>query len=432
MNNNTQPSRLTLGHHFTDSPINRSKNSQTQQLQNQKFRIFSTTTSQPSTWLILRLFERLAIALSPNSPRAIGRFNSNLQKVSDKVDNLLLTLRKNETENVDTTKVGSMIKNLQNNPSELLSLTNSSNTTLAIVSTRIKASLQDMSDADLNALQDGVAMSKKSDLIKDIACNQYLTIISTQLNKEIDTRLEIKSTVFKTLIEEAIIAAAKNEEDSRDEVCAIYKELCFEADAQLLRDGLLIGSTEERLKLRSSLLVSSFEQFLTSAEDSQESAVKTSNFLRFLSSKELKSLDAEGVFKEDTFTMQRMISGLSSVFSDRLEKNWIDSAQIMLMTAKPTHADQFVDDFVKLSTIQKKLDQHNQLWGAVTDGATQESRQEMDDSKEELSQKLDDYLALGTLTQPQLLTIQTALQTLKLPLSPTLQTQLSQAAKALS
>jgi hypothetical protein len=201
----------------------------------------------------------------------------------------------------------------------------------------------------------------------------------------------------------------------------------LEADAQLLRHDLLTGSAEERQKLRSSLLVSSFEQFLTSAEDSQQAAIDTGNFLRFLSSKALKSFDTEGVFKEDTFTMQRMISGLSSVFSDRLEQSWIDSAQIMLMTAKPTHADQFVADFVKLSTIQTELDQHNQLWGAVSDGATQESREEMDKLKEELNQKLGDYLALEKLNQPQLLVLQAALETLKLPISPVLQTQISQA-----
>lgn len=433
MNNNSQPSRLALTHHFSDSPINHPEPGGTQQLQAQKNRITDSNTINPSSsWFILRLIDRLVIVLSPNSPRTINRYNSGLKRVGENVDHLLLALRKTETKNVDTSAITSMIKNLQQNATDLLSLTNTSNSsTIAIVSTRITASLQDMSDTDLNALDDGINTSKKSLLKSDAASIQYLNIISSQLKIEMDTRLKVKSKDFKILIEDAIAIAAKNDGKTDDKVHSIYKELCFEADAQLLRDGLLIGSAEERLKLRSSLLVSSFEQFLISAEDSQESAVKTGNFLRFLSSKELKSLDAEGVFKEDTFTMQRMISGLSSVFSDRLEKNWIDSAQIMLMTAKPTHADQFVDDFVKLSTIQKELDQHNQLWDAVTDGATQESRQEMDDSKEELIQKLGNYLALETFTQPQLLTIQTALQTLKLPLSPTLQTQLSQAAKVL-
>jgi hypothetical protein len=426
VNNNTQASRLALSHHFTDSPINRSKANSTQQLQATKNR--SQSIIKPaSSWLILRLIDRLVIVLSPNSPRAINHYNANLQKVSEKVDNLLMALRKKETETVDTTQVGSMIKNLQQNSSALASLSNSSNSTSAIVSTRIKASLEDMSDADLNALKEGVTVSKKSQLKDEASCKAYLNIISTQLEAEIQTRLVRNSVIFKTLIEEAIVASAKTGGQNQAVVNTIYENLCLEADAQLLRHDLLTGSAEERQKLRSSLLVSSFEQFLTSAEDSQQAAIDTGNFLRFLSSKALKSFDTEGVFKEDTFTMQRMISGLSSVFSDRLEQSWIDSAQIMLMTAKPTHADQFVADFVKLSTIQTELDQHNQLWGAVSDGATQESREEMDKLKEELNQKLGDYLALEKLNQPQLLVLQAALETLKLPISPVLQTQISQA-----
>lgn len=416
VNNITQSSRINLNHRFDSSPINQ-KNT-TRQLPSIERRTHITSNVQ-KPGILTRLMNRIAMALNPDGKRAITQYNANLQEVSEKVDHLLLALQKTQDHTVDGISASHLITDINK---DLNNLTNATYAPIDILNARIEASLKDMSDADLNALTEGLGLAKKSELNRSANGTQYLNTIDRQLTSEIESRLERNTKPLTDLIKSELTLASEKKDADINQAHAFYNRLCKAADTELTKNNLFVGSNVEKQKLRNSLIVSSFEAFLSNAEDSQKSAVETATFLSQLTTQELKVFDTEGVFRENTFTMQRIVAGLSAIFSEQHEESWIHSAQIMLMTGKTTPTDQLLTDFVALSKRQESLDMHNLLWDAGTTGI---SEKEMDSLKVEISQKLETDLNVDTLNQSQLSTLNSALETLKLPLSEAVKTRLS-------